>query len=176
MAVTQSPAAAKASDEEAQVAAEVSKMYKVSSEATRLTSSSLAKVTDGVVYDVKVTITGPNSRQSHRIKVIKEGKAVSKLSSPTTNQSCPVLKKMIKKKFALKTEQDARILEAALDELYPISDSFGGRDKKVKAIKRQGANFIFVRGVFFKKLSGFIFETDGKGAVTDVKYSLRIKK
>jgi len=176
MIAAQAPSAAKAPDEAAQVAAEVTKMFTVSSEATKLTSAALAKVTDGVVYNVKVTIKGPDSRQSSRIKVIKEGKSISKLDSPSTNQSCPGLKKMIRKEFTLKTEQDAKVLEAALDELYPISDSFGGRDKKAKAIKRDGANFIFVRGVFFKKLKGFIVETDGKGAITDVKSSLQIEK
>jgi len=96
MAATHVRSAAKTPDDAAQIAAEVSKMYTVSSEATKLASPALAKVTDGVVYKVKVTFTGPDSRQSTRIKVIKEGKTIRKLDSPSTNQDCPGLKKMIK--------------------------------------------------------------------------------
>ena len=168
-------AAETASEEETLVAAEVNKMYKVTSTATRLTSPALKKVTDAAIYDVKVKITGPQSSSSSSLKVIRRNKAVTTLRYPSTNQLCPWLKTMIKKTFRLQTEENAKALEAALDVLYPLSDSFGGRDKKAKAIRREGRSVTFVRGVFFKNLKGFVFEADENGSIVNVSYSLRVK-
>jgi hypothetical protein len=164
------------SKEEAFVAAEVCKMFKVTSTAKELKSAALKKVTDASIYDVKVRISDPDGSSSgSSLKVIKQNKTIALLERPSTNQPCPWMKTLINKTFKLKTEQDAKTLEAALDELYPISDSFGGRDKKAKAIRRQGRTVTFVRGVFFKKFGGFVFETDENGSIVNVRYSLKIK-
>ncbi len=166
--------------DEAAVAAEVGKMFKITSTATRLTSPAVEKIMEkgAAIYDVKVKVIGPDGHavQSHKVKIVKKGGAVSRFFSPSTNQQCPVLKKMIRKDFNLKTQQDLKAIEAALDELYPISNSFGGRDKKAKTIIRKDDSVIFVRGVFFKNLRGFIFKTDKNGSIVDVSYSLRIKR
>ncbi len=168
-------AAETASKEEALVAAEVSKMYKITSTASTLDSEAIKKVTDAKIYNVKVKITGPGRRSSSSLKVIRRNKVITDLETPSTNQPCPWLKTMINKTFSLKTEANAKTLEAALDVLYPISDSFGGRDKKAKAIRRHGRTVTFVRGVFFKNLKGFVFETDENGSIVNVSYSLRVK-
>jgi len=169
-------AAVAPSKDEAFVAAEVCKMFKVTSTAKELKSAAIKKVTDASIYDVKVRVTGPDgSPIGLSMKVVKRNKTVTELDSPNTNQSCPRVKTLINKTFKLKTEQDAKTLEAALDELYPISNSFGGRDKKVKAIRRQGQTVTFVRSTFFKKLGGFVFETDANGAIMNVRYSLKIE-
>ena len=67
------------------------------------------------------------------------------------------------------------MLEGFLDQLYPISDSFGAKDKKAKAIKKSGNKIILIRGEFFKKLKGYIFDTDASGTILKVDYSLGIK-
>jgi len=166
-------AAGAPSKDEAFVAAEVCKMFKVTSTAKELKSAAIKKVTDASIYDVKVRVTGPDgSPIGLSMKVVKRNKTVTELDSPNTNQSCPRVKALINKTFKLKTEQDAKTLEAALDELYPI---FGGRNKKAKAIRRQGQTVTFVRSAFFKKLGGFVFETDANGAIMNVRYSLKIE-
>ena len=163
--------------DEATVAAEVRKMFKITTEATRWRSAAVEKVMEAGagLYDVKVTIAGPDGRSSQKIRVIKKGSAVTKISAPSTNQACPKLQGLIKKDFKLKTEQDAKTVEAALDELHPISDAFGAKDKKAKKIIQEGDGFIFVRGEFFKNLKGFIFKTDKDGSILNVSYSLKIK-
>jgi hypothetical protein len=158
------------------VAAEVCKMFKVTATAKELKSAVIKKVTDAVIYDVKVRVSDPDGSSSgSSLKVIKQDKTIILLESPSTNQPCPWMKTLINKTFKLKTEQDAKTLEAALDELYPISNSFGGRNKKAKAIRRQGRTVTFVRGTFFKKLGGFVFETDATGSIVNVRYSLKIE-
>jgi len=177
MAGTLTRAAKTPTSDEALVAAEVSKMFKVTSTATKLDAAALKEVTDATMYDVKVKIAGPGGGSSRSSLIaVKQGKTVTTLSRPSTSQDCPGLKTMLKKTFKLKSDANAKALEAVLDALYPISDRFGGKDKKAKAIKREGAKFIFVRGEFFKNLKGFIFETDSSGSVVKVTYSLRIKR
>jgi len=172
-------AAATPGGDEAAVAAEVKKMFKITSKATKLSSPAVEKVMEkgAAIYDTKVTITGPDGGSGiYNVKVIKKGSAITQFSSPSTTQKCPGLKQLIRKDFKLKTEQDTKTLEAALDVLYPISKAFGERDKKAKAIIRKGTTVTFIRGEFFKNLKGYIFTTDAGGAIVSVDYSLRIKR
>ena len=108
--------------------------------------------------------------------MLKTDEGISPFEGPTTNQDCPWLTKIIKKEFKLKTDEDAKVLEAALDVLYPISDHFGGRDHKAKAIRKEDGRFVFVRGVFFKDLKGFVVETGENGSISKVSYSLKLEK
>ncbi len=173
-------AAPAAGREEAAVASEVSKMFKITSTATRLHSPEVEKIMEkgAAIYDVKVRIAGPDGYgiRNHNVKVVKKGNAVTKFSSLSTSKQCPVLQETIRKDFKLKTQQDLKAMEAALDTIYPISNSFGGRHKKAKAIIRKDASVIFVRGEFIKNLKGFIFKTDKNGSIVDVSYSLTIKR
>ncbi|MBT3200648.1 MAG: hypothetical protein HN350_12115, partial [Phycisphaerales bacterium] len=173
-------AAAPGGGDEAAVAEKVAKMFKITSTATKLSSPAVEKIVEkgAAIYDVKIKVIGPDGRgiQNHKIKVLKKGDAITQFASLNTNKQCPVLQKMIRKDFKLKTQQDFKALEAALDTLYPISDSFGGRDKKAKAIIQKDSSVIFVRGEFFKKFKGFIFKTDKNGSIVNVSYSLGIAR
>ena len=172
-------AAATDKGDEAAVAAEAMKLFKITAKATRRRSAAVENVMGpgAALYDVTVRIAGPDEGASiSELKVIKAGGAVTPICAPSTNQPCPELQKLIKKRFTLKTEQDAKAVEAVLDALYPISDSFGGRDKKAKKIVRTGNGFTFVRGEFFKALKGFLFETDANGSIVRVSHSLEIKR
>ncbi len=169
-------AAEDSSEEAAAVAAEVRKLFKVSTAARKLESEALKKVTDAAIYDVDVTVKGPDGSSKSTVRVMKGSGGITALERPSTNQACPWLKDLIRETFKLKTEEDAKTLEAALDTLYPVSDRFGGADKKAKAIKKGMNRFVFVRGEFFKDLKGFVFETDESGGISSVKYSLKLKR
>ncbi|MFT5131415.1 MAG: hypothetical protein ACI8W8_005051 [Rhodothermales bacterium] len=162
-------------EENALIGAEVRKLYKLRTKAESLSSEAVSKVTNAKVYSVKVTIAGPDGETSEKIKFVKDGDAFSTITRPSTNEKCPELKALIKKDFRLKTEEDAKALEAALDALYPLSEHFGGKDKKAKAIRRTANSVTFVRGEFFKDFKGYVFETDDNGAIVEVRYSLGIK-
>jgi hypothetical protein len=156
--------------------AEVKKIYKVTNSSSKINLVAYERVTAATIYDVKVIIKGPDgSSSSSPMKLIKHNNKITSLTYPSTNQPCPELKALIKKSFKLKTAKDAKMLEGFLDQLYPISDSFGGKDKEAKAIKKSGNKIILIRGEFFKKFKGFIFETDASGSVIKVDYSLGIK-
>ena len=163
-------------EENMQIGTAVRKLYKLKTKATRLESPALEKVTDAALYNVKVTIVGPDSNTLESVKVVKRGDQVSTIRSPSTNQECPGLKALLKKGFTLKTDDDAKAIETVLDLLYPLSDSFGGKDKKAKATLREGKTVTFVRGEFFKDLKGYVFKTDENGSVQEVRYSLSIKR
>ncbi len=87
-----------------------------------------------------------------------------------TGKSMPKLKSTIRKDFRLKSQKDADLLQQALDSVYKITSS---SDKRAKAIIHKGDEWIFVRGSFFKKKTGFIFKVSN-GVITEIKYSLGI--
>ena len=155
--------------------AEVKKMFTVTSSSTKINLVAYGRVTDATIYDVKVIVKGPDGSSSSPMKLVKLNNKISSLTSPSTDQSCPELNALIKKSFKLKTAKDAKMLEGFLDQLYPISDSFGAKDKEAKAIKKSGNKIILIRGEFFKKLKGYIFETDASGTILKVDYSLGLK-
>ena len=166
------------SPEEKAVGEEVKKMFKITTKATKLDAPAVTKILDNGagLFDVEVRVTGPDGGSSiHKMMVSKKGSAITQFVEPSTNQKCPALQKMISKTFKLKTEADAKTLEAAIDVLDPISDGFGGKDKKAKKIIKNKDGFTLIRGMFFKKLKGYIFRTDSSGKIVDVSYSLEIK-
>jgi len=78
----------------------------------------------------------------------------------------------VKETFLLKDDASAKDFEAALDAMYPIRAG----DVKLKAIERDDEKWIFVRGDFADDKKGFIVTTDKTGKITDVDYTLRIRK
>ena len=142
-------------------------------EPSRMDEPALKKVFDAPFFDVKVTINqGGSETQTSDVKVARVGQELVNVSLPSTTEQMPKLKQMFKPTFKLRSEQDAKAVEAALDVLYPISNSFGGEDLKAKAIKHAGNKWMFIRGAFFQKHKGFAFTTGADGAITAVEYSL----
>ena len=103
----------------------------------------------------------------------KDGKIVS-LEYTTNNRPMPEVKSLLKKGFVIKTEDDAKAFEAALDVLWPIRSV--GPKKAPKEIKKEGGTWTFVRGTFSKDLQGFIVKTGPDGSIQSIDYSLEIKK
>ena len=78
---------------------------------------------------------------------------------------------MFRPDFKLKSDADARVLQAAFDAIFPI---IGSGDQKVATFKHTGNQWIFVRGEFFDSLMGFVVTTDGGDAVTGVKFVMKL--
>lgn len=173
LVVTSNPARAGgvSADEQKFIDAHIGNIVKV--EPTKLTDPSLGRVFSAAFYKVEVKVTQGGATQSMDVTVARVGDELVEVSRPSTTEDVPALKKMINPAFSLKTEKDAKEVEAALDVLYPIS-KFGDKDAKGKAIKHNGNDWVFVRGAFFDHHLGFVFTTDAKGSVTGVKFSLEL--
>lgn len=143
-------------------------------EPTKLTNAALERVFAATFYKVEVKVKQGEGSQTTDATVARVGDELVEISRPSTSEEVPALKKMMSPKFTLKTDKDAKEVEAALDVLYPISTTFGDKDVKAKAIKHTGKDWVFVRGAFFDHHLGFVFTTDAKGAVTGVKFSLEL--
>ncbi|WP_345194028.1 hypothetical protein, partial [Kistimonas scapharcae] len=146
----------------------------IETDITKLESKALTRAFSAQFYDTTITRRNNNySSESAVILAMQKGRVIE-IDNPSTNQPVPELKKCLKKDFQLKTRQDASILEAALDILYPIREGYGSEDMEHKAIRQNGNQWLFIRGVFFRDLMGFIFETDNSGNILSVDYSLEI--
>ncbi len=171
--ITPTVAAAPMTDEESK-AVEAEVRRRITTKTKKLDSDALNKAFVASLYEVDVKVSQGNSSQTVGLQLARvDGKFVD-VEKPTTNQSMPWLKKILRPEFRLKSDPDAKVFEAALDAIYPIS-TFGNK-KSPKAIRHDGNKWIFVRGTFFDDVSGYIVTTDDEGAVTAVDYSLRIKK
>lgn len=78
---------------------------------------------------------------------------------------------MIRPDFKLVTDDDAKTVQAALDQLCPI---LGDQDKAAENFTHTRNEFTFARGRFFDKLMGFVLTTDASGIVTSVKCVLKL--
>ncbi|OQX33456.1 MAG: hypothetical protein B0D91_14360 [Oceanospirillales bacterium LUC14_002_19_P2] len=146
----------------------------IETDITKLESKALIRAFSAQFYDTTITRRNNNySSESEVILAMQKGQVIE-IDRPSTNQPVPELKKFLKKDFQLKSRQDASILEEALDILYPISEGYGSEDMEHKAIRQNGNQWLFIRGVFFRDLMGFIFETDNSGNILSVDYSLEI--
>ncbi|KEI69373.1 hypothetical protein [Endozoicomonas elysicola] len=149
---------------------------KIKTKARVLENSSIQKTFSAKFYDVTITQhdIAEGSSSAHNRTLVKQGNKFIYLESPTTDEPLPKLFSMLNKQFMLKNQKDAQILEEALDTIYPISTSFGTEDLDKKAIRQEGNQWIFIRGGFFDKLMGFVFQTDSGGRIQSVSYSLNI--
>ena len=162
--------------EEQAIHATILKREKVEIETdiTKLESKALTRTFSAQFYDTTITRRNNNySSESEVILAIQKGQVIE-IDKPSTNQPVPELKKFLKIDFQLKSRQDASILEEALDILYPIREEYGSEDIEHKAIRQNGNQWLFIRGVFFRDLKGFIFKTDNNGNILSVDYSLEI--
>ena len=146
----------------------------IKTDGTRLENKALSTAFNAQFYDTTITqVTKDYSSESEMMLAIQNDQVIE-LEDPSTNQSVPELKAILKTDFRLKTQQDAAFLEEALDILYPIEVGFGREDLEHKAIQQKGNQWFFIRGVFFRDLKGFVFQTDDSGNILSVDYSLEI--
>ena len=93
---------------------------------------------------------------------------VLELSKPNTNEKLPGYLKLIRDNFVLDSQEQAEILESAIQPIIPYK-----LPKIVKPVKIDHGWIIF-RDDFFKNYSGLVFTTDEKGKITFVEYIMKI--
>ncbi len=118
--------------------------------------------------------TGDNTNTKEGITLAKVDQEYIYLEQPTTDQPVPDLQRLIKKSFQIKTLDDARMIETALDILYPTTSRYTYGSLRGNTIRQQGNQWFFIRDRFFSDLEGFIFKTNDDGNILSVSYSLNL--
>ena len=122
-------------------------------------------------FDIRKRQTGRNTEKSEGLTMAKVDQQYIYLEQPTDSQFLPEFQRLFKKSFQIKTMEDARLIEAALNILYPITNQYAYSSLKDTTIRKQGDQWFFIRDTFFRKLKGFIFKTDSDGNILTVSYS-----
>lgn len=144
----------------------------VKTEYVRLSDPAVIKVFATAFYTVSIDIYDGEGGTSHNsVLVARRDDKLVGITRPSTDGDCPAIQKMFRPDFRLKNDEDARVLQAALDAVFPI---IGSSDQKAKTFKHAGPQWKFVRGEFFDAKMGFVVTTDNSGAVTGVKFVLKL--
>lgn len=72
---------------------------------------------------------------------------------------------LVRKDFALKTEEDAKALEAAIDLIFPLI-----MDEGVKAHNKTGNKWFFVRSKYFEDKTAYVVTIDANSKITGIIY------
>ena len=133
-------------------------------------STALSQVSNARFYQVQLKITlCDNSSTWQDFQFAYDGKMFLMIGPPGTDRKMPAFRSILSKQFKIKSKENAQVLEAALDKLFPIS-SF---EITYKAMRQEGQKWIFIRGKFFEGEAGFVFTTDKDGRITEVEYFLQ---
>jgi hypothetical protein len=141
-------------------------------EPVRLSDPAVVKVFATPFYTLSVAIDdGSGGTSSNSVLVVRRDDKLVGISRPSTDGDCPEIQKMFRPDFRLKNDADALVVQTALDAVFPI---IGSSDQKAKTFKHAGQQWKFVRGEFFEAKMGFVVTTDNSGAVTGVKFALKL--
>jgi hypothetical protein len=141
-------------------------------EPVRLSDPAVVKVFATPFYKLQVDIyDGEGGTSGNSVIVARRDDKLVAISRPSTDGDCPAIQKMFRPDFRLKNDDDARVLQAAFDAVFPI---IGSSDQKAATFKHAGHQWIFVRGEFFEAKMGFVVTTDNSNAVTGVKFVLKL--
>ncbi len=125
-------------------------------------------------FDIRKRQTGRNTNKREGLTMAKVDQQYIYLEQPTTHQFLPDFQRLFKKNVQIKTLGDARIIEAALNILYPITNQYAYDSLKDTTIRKKGDQWFFIRDMYFRQLKGFIFKTDDEGNILAVSYSPNI--
>jgi len=121
---------------------------------------------------VNIDISDGDGGTNHSsILVTRRDDKLVGITRPSTDGDCPAIRQMFRPDFRLKNDNDARMLQAALDAIFPIT---GSSDQKAKTFRHAGQKWTFVRGDFFEEKMGFVLTTDNSGAITGVSYVMKL--
>jgi hypothetical protein len=123
------------------------------------------------IYTVTIGISDGESLQTNTVIVSRSGDHVVPLSRPGTDGDYPNIQKLLNPSLRLTSDSDLKTVQSAFDIVYPIVSM---QDMSVRDYRHAGNQWTLVRGVFFDKKMGFVLTTDASGAVTDVKYVLKL--
>jgi hypothetical protein len=140
-------------------------------EPKRLNDHAIVSVFVTPMYDFNVAIKmGDGGTSTQHVVVARVGEEFVPLSRPGQDGDCPSIQKMFRPGFTLTNDDVAETLQRALDIVYPLN----GQDKRLETFRHKGNEWTFVRGKFFDSMMGFVLTTDATGAVTGVKYVLKL--
>ncbi|HEY5079428.1 MAG TPA: hypothetical protein VII43_06255 [Opitutaceae bacterium] len=160
---------ARADDGAAFIKDHISDVVKI--DAAPIADPSVASTFGSPVYTVTIGLSDGESLQTSTMIVTRFGDKVVPLSRPGTDGDYPMIQKMLNKDLRLTSDADLKTVQTAFDLVYPI---IGAQDLSARDFSHTGNQWTLVRGVFFDKKMGFVLTTDGDGAVTDVKYVLKL--
>jgi hypothetical protein len=144
----------------------------VKTESVRLSDPAVVKVFATPFYTLNIAIDdGDGGTSSNSAIVARRDDKLVSIHRPGTDGDHPEIQQMFRPDFRLKNDNDARVLQAALDAVFPI---IGSSDQKAKTFKHAGHEWKFVRGEFFDAKMGFVVTTDDSGAITGVKFVLKL--
>jgi hypothetical protein len=122
------------------------------------------------IYLLRVMVIA-ESGPTATLVVARVGDTTQQLLRPTVDGEVLGLQKLLKPTFKLRTNADAKVLQQALDVVFPY---FMESDKKVRGFRRSGKAWIFARDALLGPTSGYVFETNAGGAIRSVKYLLEL--
>ncbi len=138
----------------------------------RVSDPAVIKVFATPFYTLNLSIDdGQGGTNQSSVVVARQDDRLVSVSRPGTDGDHPEILQMLRPDFRLKNDSDARVFQAALDAIYPI---IGSSDQKAKVFKHAGQQWKFVRGDFFEAKMGFLLTTDKSGAVSSVKYVMKL--
>jgi hypothetical protein len=161
--------AARADDGAGFIKDHISDVVKI--DAVAISDPAVASTFAAPVYTVTIGISDGESMQTNSMIVTRVGDKVMPLSRPGTDGDYPMIQKLLNPSLRLTSDGDLKTVQNAFDLVYPI---VGMQDMSARDFKHTGNQWTLVRGVFFDKKMGFVLTTDGDGAVTDVKYVLKL--
>jgi hypothetical protein len=145
----------------------VGKLVKL--EPTPITGQALLRVFAARFYMVKVGLGGEEGAKT--MVAARVGEELKDVTMLETNADMPALKALVSAGFRLKTDDDGKAFEQALDLLYPVDVRY---DEKRKAVRHSATEWTFVRGAFIGNFKGLVVTTDADGTITAIKYSRNI--
>ena len=140
-------------------------------ETETLDDLAVEKVFSAPVYSVKVILPLGDGSPMTTFIVTRNGEALVALNQPGTDGDLPDFAKMISPEFKLRTNTDGKMLQQALNVLFPVIME---SEKKLRSFRHTGNTWTFVRGEFFDSKSGYIFTTDESGTIVAVSYQLKL--
>jgi hypothetical protein len=136
----------------------------------RVTDEAVRKVFAPAIYHVQVLVKEPGGSTSTQALVARFDNELAIVTRPSTDGDAPQVQKMFKRDFKLANDAAAALVQQAFDAVFPIARA----DEKARAFRRKGNQWTFVRGEFFDSKQGFVLTTDAAGALTSVKYVLKL--
>ncbi|OQX35680.1 MAG: hypothetical protein B0D91_10425, partial [Oceanospirillales bacterium LUC14_002_19_P2] len=94
-------------------------------------------------FDIRKRQTGRNTNKREGLTIAKVDQQYIYLEQPTTSQFLPDFQRLFKKSVQIKTLEDARTIEAALNILYPITNEYAYNSLKDKTIRKEGNQWFF---------------------------------
>jgi hypothetical protein len=143
----------------------------VSIQPVRVSDPAVLSVFAAPIYQVTVEIREGGGTNSNNVLVARLGDTLVAVSRPGEDSDCPGIQKMFRPDFKLTGNDAGETLQRALDAVYPI---IGDEDKAARTFRHKGSEWTFVRGKFFDNVLGFVLTTDASGAITGVRFALKL--